>query len=384
MGNINPESYFDLFGNGEPLHLPYVYLDNKFVWFIVGGSYAILIIILLLILIICKIRKIRPIYKNPTAMIYLVSVTLFFILIPICLPWLVKKNSQAHLLETVRSIATCSRLRIFNSPAMVKYLCNHSGMRSYLTNEEKEEAKFILMEFITEDKNAIHNFAQYLCQSSFVRVLSLKSDLDSSFDANMFTIVEKDDGGKYLYLFEVMKDGNYIFFDKYEQYRYFYLNGIIQNMNSHPIAVRLRCATIMRHFSTAIDYMDERYGCFPDPNRWCDQTIKFVTPFLSETVSDCVRESLAQNEYPTNPECKGYVPGSMIICQCKYAMNPNCTPYSPPDTVLLFESLPGWNRFGGPEILEANHHQPPGCNILFQDGSVRFIKKEDLSTLRWE
>jgi prepilin-type processing-associated H-X9-DG protein len=50
---------------------------------------------------------------------------------------------------------------------------------------------------------------------------------------------------------------------------------------------------------------------------------------------------------------------------------------------LLFEAKAGVNPAGGPELLTTENHQPEGCNILFADAHVEFVKKENLSTLRW-
>ncbi|MDI6450879.1 hypothetical protein [Anaerobaca lacustris] len=68
---------------------------------------------------------------------------------------------------------------------------------------------------------------------------------------------------------------------------------------------------------------------------------------------------------------------------CNYAMNPNADPDSAGDVVLLFESEPGWNQFGGPELLATENHRGRGCSILFVDGSVRFVKAEELDELKW-
>jgi len=56
---------------------------------------------------------------------------------------------------------------------------------------------------------------------------------------------------------------------------------------------------------------------------------------------------------------------------------------APPDMVLLFETHPGWNQSGGPEILTTENHQDDGCNILFADGHVRFVRTRDLNDLKW-
>jgi prepilin-type processing-associated H-X9-DG protein len=70
--------------------------------------------------------------------------------------------------------------------------------------------------------------------------------------------------------------------------------------------------------------------------------------------------------------------------RCHYAMNPNCEPNSPEDVVLLFETKGGWNRFGGPEILTFENHKEKGCNVLFNDGHVKFVKPGQVSKLKWK
>ncbi len=51
--------------------------------------------------------------------------------------------------------------------------------------------------------------------------------------------------------------------------------------------------------------------------------------------------------------------------------------------VLLYETHPGWNQVGGPEILTVDNHQGEGCNVLFVDGHVEFVKSPGLPQLRW-
>jgi len=71
---------------------------------------------------------------------------------------------------------------------------------------------------------------------------------------------------------------------------------------------------------------------------------------------------------------------------CSYAMNeniPNDVTDLPDDLVLLFESAPGWNQAGGPDDVVTDRHGRPGANIAFADGTVQFVKPEDIPTLRW-
>lgn len=184
MGNSNPKLCYDLFGDGTFFSPPYVSLDKKFLLVTIGEIYAILVIILLLILVICKIRRIRPIHKNATAMIYFVIIGLCFILTPIFLPSIIIKNSQTHLWEVTKSLASCSSLKITNSPAMVRYLCNPDFMGRYLTEAEKSEANPIFEEFVIEDHNAVRNLVKFLSPWGYTRVIQEKSNFNN--DANIF------------------------------------------------------------------------------------------------------------------------------------------------------------------------------------------------------
>ena len=42
--------------------------------------------------------------------------------------------------------------------------------------------------------------------------------------------------------------------------------------------------------------------------------------------------------------------------RCEYAMNPNCEPIRHPTRVLLFETMVGWNQFGGSELIAFDNH----------------------------
>ncbi len=71
--------------------------------------------------------------------------------------------------------------------------------------------------------------------------------------------------------------------------------------------------------------------------------------------------------------------------QSDYAMNPNCHVDSPPNTVLLFETQPGWNQHGGPELFTFDNHEPRGGLVLLNDGTPKFIRtEEELQQLRWK
>ncbi|MHC4558122.1 MAG: DUF4190 domain-containing protein [Planctomycetota bacterium] len=134
---------------------------------------------------------------------------------------------------------------------------------------------------------------------------------------------------------------------------------------TRQIAFRMVCGTNMSGLSKAMmiyanDYDDQ----YPTPDKWCDLLIEYceVTPksFI----------------------CKGAPKGPS-----NYAINENIAQLgtsTQPDIVLLFETHPGWNQVGGPDILTTDNHQGDGCNVAFVDGHVQFVKARDIPNLKWE
>jgi hypothetical protein len=108
-------------------------------------------------------------------------------------------------------------------------------------------------------------------------------------------------------------------------------------------------------------YSDEFDGQYPMANQWCDLLVRYTY---------------------TNKE--EFICSSAGKGRCHYAINPNVEPNSPPDIVLLFETKGGWNQSGGPELLAPENHRGKGCNILFNDRSIRFVRKEEFSRLKWK
>ena len=134
---------------------------------------------------------------------------------------------------------------------------------------------------------------------------------------------------------------------------------------SRQIASRMICGNNLSELGKMMllyagDY-DEK---FPTPSKWCD----------------------ILNDYaeinPKTFRCKGAPEGP-----CNYAININIEKLnksSPPDMVLMFETHPGWNQAGGPEILTTDYHENEGCNILFADLHVEFVRVNRLEHLRWK
>ncbi|MHC4460652.1 MAG: DUF4190 domain-containing protein [Planctomycetota bacterium] len=125
-----------------------------------------------------------------------------------------------------------------------------------------------------------------------------------------------------------------------------------------PMKIQMRSALRLEAIEFEIrQYAADNDDNYPTPNSWCDLLIKH---------DDIVETYIGASE-----RC------------CYYAINPNATLNSPPDMVLAFECKGGWNQFGGQELLTTEYHKGRGCNILFNDGTVHFVKKERLGELKW-
>ncbi len=132
------------------------------------------------------------------------------------------------------------------------------------------------------------------------------------------------------------------------------------------IAFRKVCEANMSGLGRAmLIYANDYDNKFPTQTKWCDLLIKHA------------------EVPPEGFRCEG----APRQGQSNYAMNKNLENFSkgdaPPEMVALFETHPGWNQVGGPEILTTDNHQGEGCNVLFADNSVRFIKTRDLRKLKW-
>ncbi|HNS21589.1 MAG TPA: hypothetical protein PKH24_13880 [Sedimentisphaerales bacterium] len=121
-------------------------------------------------------------------------------------------------------------------------------------------------------------------------------------------------------------------------------------------ACRMNLSCLGKAMAAYCRIHDEKY---PTPEKWCDLLIA---------------------------EVKG-LPAGAFRCskgkdgRCHYAMNPLADPCGAPDVVLLFESKPGWNQAGGPELLTTEHHDV--CNVLLVDGSVMTVGPDEIGGLKW-
>lgn len=135
--------------------------------------------------------------------------------------------------------------------------------------------------------------------------------------------------------------------------------AVIKTRSAVPF--KMVCQTNLSRLAKAIEaYSIDSDGKYPTVTKWCDL--------------------LVQNGHATEKLFK--CPGNKKD-PCGYAMNAKVEPNSPADVVLLFDAKGGWNQYGGAEILTTENHKGKGCNILFNDGHVEFVKPKNLSKLKW-
>jgi prepilin-type processing-associated H-X9-DG protein len=127
---------------------------------------------------------------------------------------------------------------------------------------------------------------------------------------------------------------------------------------------RKDCSTNMSTLAKAIQIYVSDFDKYPTPEKWCD---------------------LLREKYK--------VPADYFHCPlakegpCNYAINKNIADLSTtkdPNIVLIFETKPGWNQVGGPELLTTENHKGEGCNVVFLDSHVEFVETKDIGKLKWK
>jgi prepilin-type processing-associated H-X9-DG protein len=130
-------------------------------------------------------------------------------------------------------------------------------------------------------------------------------------------------------------------------------------------AYRPICCSNLNGLGKAISvYAQECNDTLPS-SQWCDVLIKYADVSPKAFICKSSGAKLGQSSYAFNKN---------LIGRKLSEINPN--------TVMLFETSPGWNQVGGPEILSYRSHKGEGFNILYADGHVAF--EESFVDLRWE
>ena len=192
-----------------------------------------------------------------------------------------------------------------------------------------------------------------------------------------------------------------------EGLRYFtYPSGLpdltILEPGIRPLETRRRCALHLRDLCHWGLWGTQTPPPYPDPNEWCDTIVRVLREGFVRSNGQRTRmhgekqiTGMFRCPSPHPSDDAGAADGhgyqsqpldqTVTSRQSDYAMNPKCRLDSPPDTVLLFETKPGWNQYGGPELFTFENHDPKGGLVLLNGGDVKFIRTEgELRQLRWK
>lgn len=131
---------------------------------------------------------------------------------------------------------------------------------------------------------------------------------------------------------------------------------------------RLVCATNVKGLGTVFQvYANDFDGNLPTADSWCDLLVEHcdVSPKSFICIESRHKFKIGESAYALNENAAGLKLENI-----------------PGDMVLMFESKPGWNQVGGPELLSTENHDGEGCYILFCDGHAEFVR--DLPNLKWK
>jgi len=170
-----------------------------------------------------------------------------------------------------------------------------------------------------------------------------------------------------------------------------------------------RCGTHLSGLGKSIMiYSNDNKYLYPDPNSWCDLLILFADAGTRIFLCDQSNAIVGESSYAMNINLKGKTLeqvdlNTVVLFETIYGKDPNgrnvnvSSRYSykvlkekGEDVGFFGENHERskvyknrWNQAGGPGMLTAENHKDKGANILFADGSVRWIPKEDFNNLNW-
>jgi len=126
-------------------------------------------------------------------------------------------------------------------------------------------------------------------------------------------------------------------------------------------------------------------------DKWCDAILEFASTHVDKTgasfqkqpdpLVDVEGSVRMARKYATEIE-KVLAPDSNRRRQCPLALSSQYRADAPGDAILVFETDPGWNKVGGPEMLSGNLTDPDGCFIYLKDHGVRFIPDEQITEIK--
>ena len=258
-------------------------------------------------------------------------------------------------------LSRCTRVEITFAPSALEYLFPSDELRTLLSDKERRLLE-PLKAIVSTDREAIQEVASYDLTRGYYTgpskgAIALK---------NTVNVVGYHNEGRIL-SFRII--GTILRTDDGYEFRYDrglpHLHHLIPQV--WPFALRVGCGINLSRLGNILSEISEA-KVFPTSTGWCDAIRRYSNELTS--ADSGVRDGLF--------EC----PGART---CHYAMNPNCKLGSPAEMVLLFETKPGWNQQGGPELFTFDNHDPKGGLVLLRNATVKFIRtEEELKQLRWK
>ncbi|MHC4259536.1 MAG: hypothetical protein ACYSTF_03875 [Planctomycetota bacterium] len=144
---------------------------------------------------------------------------------------------------------------------------------------------------------------------------------------------------------------------------------------------------------------DDEHGRLPPVDKWCDFLVKYdyCSPkqFIRNRSDALVGEShVAMNKYVAGKELAQFEPDVVLLFETDFGRDPagrnepvgdrryhQTFPCPDPDRKVYKYR---WNQVGGPEILTTKYTKGAGCNVVFVDGRVKWVKAADLPKLKWK
>jgi uncharacterized protein YecT (DUF1311 family) len=300
-------------------------------------------------------------------------------------------------------LTTCTRVEVRYGDGALNYFFPSDVMQKEVLNEQEGEYVRSYDAWTATDQKQIKAFAYEVSRGTYSRLWSLLA-LVSDTDTRANIVGYRPRGRKISFSVhgpEIMA-GRRLFT---------YPCGLSLASLDPPgltsLQVRWRCAlNLISLLREGLSPGMLRPRPHLDPNHWCDTTVdgyrkKWIIHgelgrnekertypdayvakmFTCPSVHPAPDENDAHSQSDEN-DSSDRPPDTWTS---NYAMNSNCRADSPEDMVFLFESKPGWNQHGGPELFTFDNHDPKGGLVLLNDGTVKFIRtEEELKQLRWK
>jgi hypothetical protein len=263
-------------------------------------------------------------------------------------------------------LSNCTRVEMKFRPSTKDYIC-FPGLRHLLNSQETEYLESI-DKLVLSDPQTIKVLSKDISSSIYEQTVIGMPGIKNIIE---FTCYYKGNSQKIFYAISVYSGDCEIITDDFQVFKsYIHLNLIAPKLQ--VFVLRVFCAeNLKRYIMESFRYYIKTKDTYPPSGGWCDAVIiNYGLRGYNAGVS----------EFKRVLTCPGAGEG-----KCNYAINPNCMPDSPGDMVLLFETKDGWNQNGGPELFTFDNHDPKGGCVLFNDGTVKFIRtEEELNKLRWK